>query len=231
MNLTRIPASPDPALALWLVHLDMEAQPRPEWQHLLSPQELERAGRFHFESDARRYRISHAALRSLLARLTGLAPLSLAFAEGRNGKPRLRTPADLHFNMSHSGDWALIGVSHQGPVGVDIEAIRALKDVDELARSHFTPHELQAYRQTPAHERLHAFFRCWTRKEACLKALGSGLSIEPQRFEAGAGSSPRSTTIMVDDQPCDMTVCSIELPFDAMAAVARLSESAFHLAM
>lgn len=232
MNLTAIRSPHDPDMALWLVSLEAGAQPALEWHSWLSPEELARASRFHFEADARRYRTSHAALRTLLARLTGLAPLALRLVDGSNGKPRLLAPRDLHFNLSHSGEWALIGVSHQGPIGVDIEVARPLDDADSLAERNFTPKEYRDYLNAPAPERLQTFYRCWTRKEACLKALGSGLSIEPGVFDAGVQAEPAPATIAVAGQPCRMSVFSIDLPFNALlAAGARVDAADHHLAM
>lgn len=212
---------------LWLVDLDQTGVPSP-W---LAPAELARAERFHFEHDARRYRASHAALRQLLARRTGLDPLALHFEQGTYGKPRLATAQAPHFNLSHSGGWALIGICASAPIGVDIEAPRAMDDLLALAERNFSPRELEALRGLPENRQPQAFLRCWTRKEACLKALGSGLSVEPSVFEAGIAPEALSTTIGFGGGVCRMEVLSLDLPQGLQGAVARVAEADRHLAL
>lgn len=212
---------------LWLVDLDQPGDPSP-W---LAPEELARAGRFHFEHDARRYRASHSALRQLLARRTGLAPQALCFDQGTYGKPRLAAAQPPHFNLSHSGGWALIGICASAPIGVDIEAARAMDDLLALAEHNFSPREFEALRGQPQDRQPQAFLRCWTRKEACLKALGSGLSVEPSVFEAGIAPEALSTTIGFGGGTCRMEVISLDLPQGLQGAVARIAEADRHLAL
>jgi 4'-phosphopantetheinyl transferase len=217
-------------MALWLV--DLEAVPLALAGSVLSAEEQARASRFRFETHARRYQASHVALRQILGGVTQLDPSSLTFTEGSQGKPRLSLAhPTVHFNMSHSEGWALIGLSHLGPIGVDIELLAPMDDADLLAQRNFSATEYAAYLQTPAAQRLEAFFRCWTRKEACLKALGSGLSIEPHEFEAGLDRLPRDTFIQVDGHPCAMSVCCVDLPIPGLAAAAHLADPHSPLAM
>lgn len=162
----------------------------------LSAAELARAVRFVFERDRRRYLAAHAALRRLLAETTGIAASELVFDEGPFGKPHLSDPAAPSFNLSHSGDVALIGIGPPGvEVGVDVEVPRTMSDALELAERHFAPAEIDALRSTPPDQRDHAFLRGWTRKEACLKAIGSGLSIAPHTFDAGIAAAERVVSI------------------------------------
>ncbi len=233
MTATPLPSPETPGIALWLVPLDGGSPDPadPDRTALLSEAEKAKAGRFHFERDARRYRVSHTALRTLLAQATGMAPQALTFVEGPYGKPRLAGTGQPHFNMSHSADWALIGICADAPIGVDIEVPRAMSDLEALAERNFTPAEFSALRAVEPALRLQAFLRCWTRKEACLKALGSGLSIEPGVFEAGIEATPRFTAIGVGPQACGMAVHSLALPFLGLAACARLADTDHHLAM
>ncbi|CAH0354920.1 hypothetical protein AQB9606_04048 [Aquabacterium sp. CECT 9606] len=220
----------DGALLWWLVDLDA-GPPATADPSVLSAEELARADRFRFEIHARRYRASHIALRQVLGQTLGIDAATLAFTTGVHGKPRLLNGGGLHFNMSHSAGWALIGVSRHGPIGVDIELLTPMDDADLLARKNFTAAEYAAFLQTTPPQRLEVFFRCWTRKEACLKALGSGLSIEPQEFEAGIGAWAQDTVINVDAQPCHMSVACIDLPIPALAAYAKLNDANSPLAM
>lgn len=214
-------------IELWLVDLDQPGD-TPPW---LAPEELARAERFHFEHDARRYRASHAALRQLLARRTGLDPLALHFEQGAYGKPRLAAAQAPHFNLSHSGGWALIGICASAPIGVDIEAPRAMDDLLALAEHHFSPREFEALRGVPQNRQPQSFLRCWTRKEACLKALGSGLSVEPSVFEAGIEPEALATAIGFGGSTCRMEVISLDLPQGLQGAVARIAEADRHLAL
>ncbi|QHE85930.1 4'-phosphopantetheinyl transferase family protein [Hydrogenophaga sp. BPS33] len=230
MNPIPLTSLVSPAIHLWLVDLGAgldNAMRTPQ----LDANELAKAARFRFERDARRYRISHQALRSVLGDHVGRPAAALAFTEGAFGKPRLVGAGMPHFNMSHSGDWALIGVCDAVPIGVDIEVMQPMDDLQALARRNFSAREFAAFEATASTTQLDAFLRCWTRKEACLKALGSGLSIEPHVFEAGLGTESMSTFIDVDGRPCRMKVEHIDLPIAAKAACAHLLAQDGDLAM
>lgn len=233
MHAISLPAPKETGMALWLIDLDTSfvAPDDPSLTELLNKAETAKANRFRFDHDARRYRASHTALRKLLSRETGIPARDLQFVEGRFGKPSLRASHPLHFNMSHSGGWALIGLSSTTPIGVDIELPRPIDDLASLAERNFSPPEFAAFQAVAHPQQPQAFLQGWTRKEACLKALGSGLSIEPGVFEAGIGTETRPTSIGVDSQTCHMTVFSIELPINAQAAGAWIQASDHHLAL
>lgn len=233
MNATHLPLPETAGIGLWLVDLNRPSSDPddPDQVALLSGAEKAKASRFHFERDARRYRASHTALRQVLAQATGQSARVLSFIEGPFGKPRLEGVGQPHFNMSHSGDWALIGLCAEAPIGVDIEVPRDMSDLEALAQRNFSPAEFKALLAVGPDQRLQAFLRCWTRKEACLKALGSGLSIEPGVFEAGIETEPRFTSIDVQGQACGMVVHSLALPLHGLAACARLADTTHHLAM
>lgn len=222
--MTQLPSLHDPDIDLWLVNLDTPPTPTERASTLtgLSDQEKARADRFRFERDARRYRASHTALRTVLAGVTGIQAQDLSFEEGAFGKPHLPAPGLPHFNMSHSGGWALIGVCHHRPIGVDIELLEPMDDLLALARRNFSAEECALFETTPPTLQLEAFLQCWTRKEACLKALGSGLSIEPHVFEAGLGTQRRHTSIAVAQGSVPMSVAHVPLDMPAIAACAWL---------
>jgi len=150
----------------------------------LSSDELARAARFHFERDRTRFLVARAALREILAHYLGASPAEIAFVYGDHGKPALAPPhGDLRFNLSHSHGLALCAVTRGREVGVDVERIRELDDLEDLARSVFSARELAALHRLPEPGLLAGFFTGWTRKEAFIKALGEGLSHPLKRFD------------------------------------------------
>jgi 4'-phosphopantetheinyl transferase len=147
-----------------------------EAEAILSPEERQRAARFYFPEHRLRFRLCHAAVRQILSSYLDSSPSELQFVCESNGKPQLVGYPRLCFNLSHSGDLALLAVADGLQVGVDVEAVRLHLPVDELARF-FTDSEREKLLATADGEaRARLFFRWWTRKEAVLKADGSGLS-------------------------------------------------------
>src|SRR5208282_2181592 len=115
-------------------------------------------------------------LRVLLGHYLGVAPGGIEFSYGPKGKPRLAAPVDVRFNISHSGGLALFAFTLDCEIGVDVEHIRPLRDMQEIASRFFCAEEATELMSLPAHGREQAFYLCWTRKEAYLKAVGEGLS-------------------------------------------------------
>lgn len=145
----------------------------------LSEDELARAAKFKFERDRRRFVVAHTAVREILARYLGDDAAKLGFVVVGNGKPKLASCFDasrIEFNLSHSHERALLAVTHGREVGVDIEFIKPDFSFHEIADHFFSPREVTALRALPAHLQRHAFYKCWTSKEAFLKAKGTGLS-------------------------------------------------------
>lgn len=139
--------------------------------------ERDHAARFVFERDRRRYIVAHAWLRLILSYWLGCRPDAVRFSRGPYGKPVLaKSSCDLRFNLSHSGERALIACTLGREVGVDIEIQRPV-DVSLLATRLFSPAEFDAVRVCEPAQALSEFFRCWTRKEALLKAMGCGLNV------------------------------------------------------
>lgn len=187
---------------VWLLALDDPPWPQDELCGLLDAAESQRAERFHFPHDARRYRAAHGLLRLLLAHYTRVAACDIGFSLGPAGKPGLAGPAaqsGLAFSLSHSGDLALVGLTCAPCIGVDIERGRPMPDQDAIAASHFAPTELRAWRALPAALRADAFFAAWTRKEAYVKALGGGLSIPLTAFEVALDPRQPAALLAVFD--------------------------------
>jgi 4'-phosphopantetheinyl transferase len=161
--------------ALWLVPLWAPPARQAELEALLEPHERERLERFAFPWLRTRYAVAHAALRTVAARCLGRSPAALRFAVGPHGKPYL-PGTDLELNLSHAGDWGMIALGHDRPVGVDLEAIVPRRVDGSMIRAVTSAAERAAFATMPAHEHAIAFFRLWVRKEAVIKALGTGLS-------------------------------------------------------
>jgi 4'-phosphopantetheinyl transferase len=146
-------------------------------ESLLTPDERDRAGRFHFDRLRHSFILARGSLRLLLGRYLGAAPAGVRFAYGEKGKPALADPSSrLHFNASHSGGIALCAFTLDCEIGVDVEQMRPLPDMQGIARRFFCAEESGELMALPEHQREAAFFRCWTRKEAYIKAIGDGLS-------------------------------------------------------
>ncbi|MGH2347129.1 MAG: 4'-phosphopantetheinyl transferase family protein, partial [Chloroflexota bacterium] len=150
---------------------------------VLSDEERGRADRFHFQADRRRFIVSHGALRLILGRYTASDPASLRFNLGSHGKPTLGGGRALRFNLSHSGELALIALSPDRELGVDVELVRDVPDLAAIAARFFTSSEQDVLRGLPAPERVRAFLVGWTRKEAVMKALGLGVALSPESIE------------------------------------------------
>ncbi len=156
----------------------------------LCAQERQRAARLRFERDRRRFIVARARLRELLAARLGVRPASVQLACEPNGKPALAqhaAQAHWRFNVSHCDEVAVYALSRRREVGIDVEAIRSLPGADAIAAQCFTPRESEAYRRLAPRDKPLAFFRCWTRKEAFVKALGVGLSLRLDELDVCAG--------------------------------------------
>jgi 4'-phosphopantetheinyl transferase len=165
-------------LALWLCAL--HEMPEPRQQAWLDADEVERAERFVHDVHRRRHVASHVALRDRLASAVGASAEALRFRADAHGKPQLEGQGRVQFNLSHSEDWALVAVGVDAPIGVDLEMLRPVEEALALARKHYTPAEAAAVQDAVgARARDEAFLRVWTRKEACLKAVGLGLRLAP----------------------------------------------------
>lgn len=166
----------------------------------LSAAERHRATRYRRAGDRLRFEAVRGLLRVLLGRYLSVPPGAVAFAHGPEGKPEVALPAagNLRFNVSHSGSSAVVAVTRGRRVGVDLEVVRPLPDVEELVHHVFSPAEREAWRAFPSDERVRAFLRGWTRKEALLKALGTGLSRPVERTEVSLARDDAPAVHAVD---------------------------------
>lgn len=170
VRLVRIPLAQPPAVVARLAAV-------------LSPDEWQRAERYRIDRSRWDFIVARAALRHLLGARLGITPAEVALTYGPHGKPTLLDgSAGVTFNLSHSGDLALCALGEGVELGVDVEAIRPVDDLEALARRFFAPQEADWLMGHEDPERLAAFFRMWTCKEAYAKAVGRGLSINTRSF-------------------------------------------------
>lgn len=163
---------------------------------LVNEEELRRSERFRFEADRRRYLVSRAALRRLLATYLAADPRELRFALGSHGKPALAPSAagsEMRFNLSHSGNVVLLAFAVGVEVGVDVEVCRGEIEAGDIAHRFFSVDEVAFLKALPGSQRTEGFFDLWTRKEACVKALGAGLSLDLKSFSVVEGSEDGAT--------------------------------------
>jgi 4'-phosphopantetheinyl transferase len=176
---------------IWQAPLDVGGDQADRWSRLLSEDERARAARFHFERDRVRYVAGRAQLRMLLADYVDAEPESLVFRYGENGKPALATPAP-HFNLSNSGALALIAITADAEVGIDVELYNQSFGAERIPERFFAPDEVHALRALPEHLQPRGFLELWTRKEAFIKARGDGLSLALDSFSVTLGQGRAS---------------------------------------
>lgn len=171
---------------LWSLSLSLPPTALAQAASLLAPSEAARAARFRFEGGRARAIAARGQLRAILGRCLGAEPAGLEFGYGPRGKPALAgvwSGSGWHFNLAHSSELALLAVTRSGPVGVDVERIRPLREVDQLVSRFFSPREDAVFQGLAAEQKPEAFFRLWTRKEAWLKATGEGITESLGRVE------------------------------------------------
>jgi 4'-phosphopantetheinyl transferase len=159
--------------------LDIQIAP---FHNILSPDERIRARGFRSDQLQRSFIFRRGVLRVLLGGYLSIAPQEVSFFYGTQGKPHIDKEKLLEFNTSHSGDTAVFVLTSGYDIGVDIEQIRHLSDMDGLVQCFFCPEEISQFASIPHEQRERAFFYCWTRKEAYLKAVGHGLSTQLDSF-------------------------------------------------
>lgn len=165
---------------VWCASLEQNAA---DCALLLSADEQARARRFRFEREQRRFTIGRGLLRLILSRYLNIPPENLQFEYGTYGKPALDVGTqNISFNLAHSGELALYAITANLEIGVDLEQIHPIPDVQQLAEQYFSPSEKAELNALPPGERLEAFFRGWTLKEAWLKARGDGLTYPLNQF-------------------------------------------------
>jgi 4'-phosphopantetheinyl transferase len=176
----------------WCVSLDVPPETCAGLYAILTCDERNRSARFRFERDRRCFIVAHGVLRELLGHYLGTHPGEIHFVSNAFGKPALSTEfgSRLKFNLSHSADLALIAIAAEADIGVDIEYIRTQPDHAEVARCFFPAADVDQWSRLPRHLHAQAFFSCWTKKEAFVKACGEGLAIPLASFSVPLITDP-----------------------------------------
>lgn len=226
---TEPPALMADEMHVWSVPLDAVRNVWVEQWAVLAEDERERAERFLLQDARRRFVVARSALRTVLGRYVAAPPARIAFSYAPNGKPRLSDPdssADLQFNLAHSGELALIAVTRGCELGVDVERLRVINQSQEIAQRYFHPREVARLTSLAPADRNAAFLRCWTGKEAMLKALGTGVT-QSLSFYSGLCDQPDGAWIDVPRSDADSVAhCwlqSLAPAADYVAAIACLA--------
>jgi 4'-phosphopantetheinyl transferase len=173
-------------LHVWAFRLDQPTASLPGLADVLSSEERDRAAGFHFQRHRNQFIAARGLLRIILSRYLRRAPQRLQFGYGKYGKPELRTAPNagaVQFNLAHSETLALLAITQTAPVGVDVERIRLVEDMDELVVRFFSARENAKFQELSSDQKSEAFFNLWTRKEAWLKATGKGIGQDLHRVE------------------------------------------------
>lgn len=184
---------------VWRMSLDQPFEKLQHFRRMLEPDELNRASRFHFEKHRHHFIVARGFLRSVVAPYLEMQPESLRFSYGPYGKPVLASEHALRFNLSHSHEVALLAVALDAELGVDVEHIRADFASEEIAQRFFSRAEVEVFNSLPNEERVAAFFRCWTRKEAYIKAIGKGLSQALDAFDVTLAPGVQAALLRADE--------------------------------
>ena len=209
---------------IWRGDLNVESSKIELLERNLAPDELERANRFHFAKDRQHFIAGRGFLRKIISLYGKLEPHELQFKYSAHGKPILANSTvanKLAFNLSHSQGLALYAIGYQCYVGIDLEHIRPIKDVENLAKRFFSAGEYDYIASFPPMEMHKAFFQFWTCKEAYLKAIGEGLAgLEKVEVSLKENDSPQLLKTLVNSTACDWFLHQFTPCNDYIATVA-----------
>lgn len=207
---------------VWRLELAQPGEVIERMAGALSEEERERAERFRVSADRRAFVLTRAFLRGLIVRYLdepGLGPRDVELDVGPWGKPELAHPSSLEFNVSHSGEVALLSFARGCPVGVDVEQVRVDYEAHTRIRRFFTEGEISAIEALDEAEQVEAFFRCWTRKEAFMKATGKGFRLGMDAFSVSVGDASPRLLAWEEGDPAAWQIFSLEVGPNHAAAV------------
>ena len=191
---------------VWRTSLNTSSVHLQSLQRALSPDELERANRFHFAHHRHHFIVARGTLRTLLSRYLNTSPKELHFQYNVYGKPALDIPATrLQFNLSHSHELALFAFSYNRELGVDIEYMNRNIEYDELAQHTFSLQEAAIVTALSGEAKREGFFNCWTRKEAYIKSRGMGVSLDLASFDVSLRPGDPATLLQSRENPHEVT--------------------------
>jgi 4'-phosphopantetheinyl transferase len=211
---------------VWRSSLDLPASYLDSLLRTLAPDEQTRAGRFHFLEDQQHFIAARGILRAMLSRYLGVEPARLRFCYGDHGKPNLVKEFGgdaLRFNISHSHGLALFAVARNREVGIDVEWVRSDIETDKIAGRFFSTLEVATLRGLPIGLQKVAFFNCWTRKEAYIKARGEGLSMPLDKFDVSLAPGADAALLCTRAEPPEADRWSLRELFPGEGYVAAVA--------
>src|SRR5215831_1823103 len=214
---------------VWHARLSLSTADLSKLRGSLSPEEQDRAGRFRSEHDRMRFVLGRIVARSVLGHCLQQPAADVRLTLDHSGKPVVASPSEtpIHFNISHSGDYVLFALARDRRVGVDVEQIRETKDLNEIAAQFFSKIEYSRLLTVPERLRTESFYRCWTMKEAYLKADGNGFRLPMDSFDVAflPGEMPRLLETRFDHVDARRW-CFYELDLGSFYLAALATESA-----
>lgn len=191
---------------VWRAPLDLPSAQVHYLKEMLAAEELSRADRFHSEKGQRRFIVGRGILRTILSHYLTVAPGHLSFRYNCHGKPFLTSEFDHHklsFNLSHSNGLVLYAIACGREIGIDLEQIHTNFEHEKIAERFFSPREIAALRTISAEMKAEAFFKCWTAKEAYIKAQGKGLSLPLHSFDVSYAPGEPARLLATRDDPLE----------------------------
>jgi 4'-phosphopantetheinyl transferase len=204
---------PEDEVHLWHVDLAAVATSEQRWQQILAEDERARAARFFSSKDRQYYTATRALLRTILGGYVASEPAELAFRYSERGKPSLipgHSGPLVEFNVSHSGTRAMLAFARGRALGVDVEQIREDFDHEALAQRFFSSHEQSELAALASSDSYHGFFRCWTRKEAYIKATGTGLSHPLHQFDVSLKAADEDALLATRPDGAEAALWSLQ---------------------
>lgn len=183
---------------IWCSSVQLSSTHIESLANLLSSDEVIRMQRFHFADDQRRFIISRGLLRKLLGHYLGIDPKRIRFDHNKYGKPNLSRELNVNFNLSHSGEVVLHAIGYEKRIGIDVELIREDIPYDKITDYSFSESEKKSLSGLSDEKKIGAFFNCWTRKEAYIKAIGLGLSYPMSTFDVSV--APGAITKLIGNR-------------------------------
>lgn len=211
---------------IWRSELDKPPFLKDEFQQTLSEDEWKRAESLHFERDRRRFIVCRGRLRTILSLYSGIESGKLHFSYGSKGKPRLQKKwgcGKLQFNLSHSHNLSLYAVTQGHEIGIDLEHIHPMPDAAQIATRFFSHRENDVFSALPSDQKLEAFFNCWTRKEAVIKAIGEGLSLPLDQFDVSFTPGQPARLLSLEGNPKEASLWFLEAFIPALGYTAALA--------
>lgn len=177
---------------LWYIKFNKQLNNVPFFTSILSDDEKEKASKFRFKKDQNQFILSRGALRVLSANYLNIDAKNIVFKYGKYGKPEFDFNSDLKFNVSHSGNFGIIGFVKNFDIGIDIEKIKNDFDVLDIASNYFSELEIETIKKLPKEKHVEYFYRCWTRKESFIKAKSLGLTFPLDSFSVCINSNKKT---------------------------------------